>query len=80
MFSDAERRGELTASFYQPALDYANLERTVGALPDHIAMRPVVKGRVGTTGYCMGGSASVRAATIFGNPIAARAAFHPVAS
>jgi carboxymethylenebutenolidase len=77
VFGDPERRGKFMAGYYQPALDYTNLERTVGALLDHIATRPDVKGRVGTTGYCMGGNASVRVATIFGNRIAATAAFHP---
>ena len=77
VFGDPERRGKFMASYYQPALDYTNLERTVGAVLDQIAIRPDVKGRVGTTGYCMGGNASVRVATIFGNRIAATAAFHP---
>lgn len=77
VFGDPERRAKFVAGYYQPALDYTNLERTVGALLDHIQTRPDVKGRVGTTGYCMGGNASVRVATIFGDRIAATAAFHP---
>ncbi len=77
VFADPERRGKFMAAYYQPALDYTNLEKTVGAVLDHIATRPDVKGRVGTTGYCMGGNASVRVATIFGARIAATAAFHP---
>jgi carboxymethylenebutenolidase len=77
VFADPERRGKFMATYYQPALDYTNLQKTVGAVLDHIATRPEVKGRVGTTGYCMGGNASVRVATILGARIAATAAFHP---
>ena len=77
VFQDNELRGKFMAGYYLPALDYKNLEKTIGAVLDHIAGRPDVKGRVGTTGYCMGGNASVRTATIFGDRIAATAAFHP---
>jgi carboxymethylenebutenolidase len=35
-----------------------------------------VTGKVGTTGYCMGGNISLRIATIFGDRIAATASFH----
>jgi carboxymethylenebutenolidase len=65
------------AGYYMPALDYGNLEKTVGAVLDHIAGSNDVRGGVGTTGYCMGGNASFRTATIFGARIAATAAFHP---
>jgi carboxymethylenebutenolidase len=77
VFSDPEQRGKFFAGYYAPALDYDNLKKTVGAVLDHIAKRSDVKGGVGTTGYCMGGNASVRTATIFGERIAATAAFHP---
>ncbi len=77
VFQTPDLRGTFMAKYYMPALDYTNLEKTVGAVLDHIAARPDVKGRVGTTGYCMGGNASVRTATIFGDRIAATAAFHP---
>ncbi len=77
VFQDAELRGKFMADYYLPALAYENLQKTIGAVLDHIAARPDVAGRVGTTGYCMGGNASVRAATIFGDRIAATAAFHP---
>jgi carboxymethylenebutenolidase len=76
-FQDPDLRGKFMAGYYLPALDYANLRTTVGAALDHIAARPDFTGRVGTTGYCMGGNASVRTATIFGDRIAATAAFHP---
>jgi carboxymethylenebutenolidase len=77
VFSDPELRSRFMAEYYLPALDYGNLEKTVGALLNHIVAQPDVKGRIGTTGYCMGGNASVRVATIFGNRIAATAALHP---
>ncbi len=77
VFGDPQRRARFMAEYYLPALDYANLKKTVGALLDHIEGRPDIKGSIGTTGYCMGGNASVRTATIFGDRIAATAAFHP---
>src|SRR3569623_308146 len=77
VFQDPEMRGKLLAGYYMPALSYENLEKTIGALLDHIAGSADVRGGVGTTGYCMGGNASVRAATIFGSRITATAAFHP---
>ena len=77
LFRDPDLRGKFMAGYYLPALDYANLGKTIGAVLDHIATRPDFKGQVGTTGYCMGGNASVRAATVFGERIAATAAFHP---
>jgi len=77
VFSDPEKRGAFWTGYYMPAVDYGNLEKTIGALLDHIAGRDDVRGGVGTTGYCMGGNASTRAATIFGSRISAAAAFHP---
>ncbi len=77
VFGDPQLRARFMAEYYVPALDYANLEKTVGALLDHIVARPDIKGGIGTTGYCMGGNASVRVATIFGARIGATAGFHP---
>jgi carboxymethylenebutenolidase len=77
VFSDPDLRGKFMSGYYLPATAYENLEKTIGAVLEHIAGRPDVRGGVGTTGYCMGGNASVRAATIFGDRIAATAAFHP---
>jgi len=77
VFADPGLRGKFMAGYYMPAIDYANLTTTIGAVLDHIAIRGDVKGRVGTTGYCMGGNASFRTGTIFGERIAATAAFHP---
>ena len=77
VFQDPERQRKFMAGYYLPALDYTNLQHTIGALLDYLSGRPEVRGGVGTTGYCMGGNASVRAATIFGARIKATAAFHP---
>jgi carboxymethylenebutenolidase len=80
VFADPDRRLEFMQGWYLPALSYANLTTTIGAVLSHIAKRPDVKdaqGRVAITGYCMGGNAAFRAATIFGDRIAATAAFHP---
>lgn len=77
VFANPASKAKFFADYYGPALDYTNLERTIGAVLDHIATRADVRGGVGTTGYCMGGNASVRAGTIFGARIAATAAFHP---
>jgi carboxymethylenebutenolidase len=77
VFGDPQLRARFMSEYYLPALDYANLKKTVGALLDHILARPDFRGGIGTTGYCMGGNASVRAATVFGERIAATAGFHP---
>src|SRR5580704_3225938 len=77
VFQDPALRGKFMGGYYMPALAYENLTKTIGAVLEHVAARPDVRGRIGTTGYCMGGNASVRAATIFGDRIAATAAFHP---
>jgi carboxymethylenebutenolidase len=77
LFGDPARRDRFLAEYYLPALDYSNLQKTIGALLEHIAAQADIAGGVGTTGYCMGGNASVRAATVFGDRIAATAAFHP---
>jgi carboxymethylenebutenolidase len=77
VFQDPELRGKFFAGYYAPAVDYGNLGKTIGAVLDHIEKSGEVRGGVGTTGYCMGGNASFRAGTIFGNRITATAAFHP---
>ena len=76
VFQDAELRGKFMSGYYLPALAYENLERTVGAVLNHIAARPDVRGHVGTTGYCMGGRLSLVAAANLGERIAAAASFH----
>jgi carboxymethylenebutenolidase len=76
VFADPARRARFMAEFYAPALAYEHLRTTIGALLDALAARADVTGKVGTTGYCMGGNASFRIATICGDRIAATATFH----
>ena len=76
-FKNPEVRAEFMRTYHASAVDYQNLQKTIGALLKHIAARPDVRGRVGTTGYCMGGNVSVRVGSIFGDQIAATAGFHP---
>lgn len=77
VFQNPELRAKFTANYYAPALAYENLEKTVGALLEHVATRSDVRGPLGTTGYCLGGNVSVRVAELFGDRIAATAGFHP---
>ncbi|HVV82402.1 MAG TPA: dienelactone hydrolase family protein [Kofleriaceae bacterium] len=77
IFADPERRARFQRDYYLPALDYGNLHRTVAAVLDHLAGRDDVTGKVGTTGYCMGGNASFRIATVLGDRITTTACFHP---
>lgn len=76
LFEDEGLRAAFMTRFYGPALAYDNLKSDIGALLDWLGKRSDVSGRVGTTGYCMGGNASLRTATIFGDRIAAAASFH----
>jgi carboxymethylenebutenolidase len=76
LFGDAVKGPKFHAGYYAHGVDNGKLEVTIGAVLDHISARPDVRGKVGTTGYCMGGNASLRAAEIFGERIAATAAFH----
>jgi len=63
-------------TFYASATDYDHLKVDIGAVLEYLANRPDVHGGIGTTGYCMGGNISLRIATLFGDRIAATAAFH----
>jgi carboxymethylenebutenolidase len=75
-FSDKEKAPQFMANYYGHAVDNAKLKVTIGAVLDHLAARNDVRGKVGTTGYCMGGNASLRLAEIFGDRIAATATVH----
>ena len=77
LFADPAMRARFLREYYAHAIAYDRLQATIGALLDHLAARDDTTGRVGTTGYCMGGNASFRAATLFGDRLAACAAFHP---
>ncbi|HEY4244002.1 MAG TPA: dienelactone hydrolase family protein [Kofleriaceae bacterium] len=76
VFKDPEMRAKFGSEYYGKAIDYDKLKMTVGALLDAIEARSDVRGGVGTTGYCMGGNCSFRAATLFPGRIAATACFH----
>ncbi|HEY0194752.1 MAG TPA: dienelactone hydrolase family protein [Kofleriaceae bacterium] len=76
MLADSAIMKQFMTTFYASATDYDHIQTDLGAVLDHFDQRPDVQGGVGTTGYCMGGNISVRAATIFGDRIAATAAFH----
>jgi carboxymethylenebutenolidase len=76
LFRDPAKGPKFQADYYAHAVDNAKLQVTVGAVLDHIAARSDVRGKVGTTGYCMGGNASLRVAEIFGDRIAATATVH----
>lgn len=75
-FSDKDKAPVFMANYYGHAVDNAKLEVTIGGVLAHIAKRTDVHGKVGVTGYCMGGNASLRIAEIFGDRIAATGAFH----
>jgi len=77
IFRSDEGRKRFFTEFYGPAIAYENLETDIGPLLAYLHGRPDVKpGPVGTTGYCMGGNASFRVATLFGDEIGATASFH----
>jgi carboxymethylenebutenolidase len=74
-WSDEKRREALG-----PRLGSTNPEKSasdMAAFFKFLAEQPQVKGtKVGTTGYCMGGGMSMRAAGLFPDQVAAAAAFH----
>jgi len=56
----------------------ANVMRDTGAFLDFLGAQPGVRpGRIGVTGYCMGGRFALTAAGTFPDRIGAAAAFHP---
>jgi len=74
--SDPKKRAEffgVRMASTSPARSAAD----TGAFLDFLSKQPQVKGeKVGTTGYCMGGAMSLRAAGMFPDRVAAAAAFH----
>jgi carboxymethylenebutenolidase len=77
VFTDPDVRNEVMTKF-MPSTDPQKSTRDTGAFLDWLAKQPQVKGqKVGTTGYCMGGGISLRAAGEFPDRVAAAAAFHP---
>jgi carboxymethylenebutenolidase len=76
LFSDPEQRKVLMEKFFAHATQ-ANIMSDTAAFLDYLAAQPDVKpGRVGVTGYCMGGLMSLTAAGTYPDRIAACASYH----
>jgi carboxymethylenebutenolidase len=76
VFTDPEKRKVLMEKFFAHATQANIMADTQGFL-DYLAAQPDVKpGRVGTTGYCMGGLMSLTAAGTYPDRIAATASYH----
>jgi carboxymethylenebutenolidase len=76
VFGDPEARKVLMEKFFAPATP-ANIMSDTKAFLDRIAEeRDVKPGKIGTTGYCMGGLMSLTAAGTFPDRIAAAASYH----
>ena len=74
-FSDPDQRARIGALMSQ--VTKARAATDTGAFLDHLAALPDVNaGKVGTTGYCMGGGLSLNAAGHFPGRIVAAASFH----
>lgn len=76
IFADPAQKQLFFAKYYGPTLEYGHLEAALAPLLAALEARPDFNGKVGTTGYCMGGNASLRVAALFGAKIAAAASFH----
>lgn len=76
VFSDPEQRKVLMEKFFARATP-ANVMSDTGAFLDFLAAQPDVRpGGIGTTGYCMGGAMSLRAAGTYPDRIVAAASYH----
>jgi len=76
VFTDPEKRKILMEKFFARATP-ANIMSDTGAFLDYLAAQADVKpGRIGTTGYCMGGLMSLTAAGTYPDRIAATASYH----
>jgi carboxymethylenebutenolidase len=75
-FTDPEKRKVLMEKFFAHASP-ANIMRDTRVYLDFLAAQPEVKpGKIGTTGYCLGGLMSLTAAGTYPERIAATASFH----
>lgn len=75
-FGDEETRRATIARLFA-STDVAKQRSDTQACLDFLAKQPMVKGdKVGTTGYCMGGAISLRAAGNFPDRVVAAGAFH----
>jgi carboxymethylenebutenolidase len=76
IFSDPEQRKMLMERFMSLATP-ANVMSDTKYFLDYIGSQPdAKKGRIGTTGYCMGGLMSLTAAGTYPDRIAAAASYH----
>jgi carboxymethylenebutenolidase len=76
VFSDPEKRKILMEKFFAHATP-ANMMSDTSAFLDYLVAQADVKpGRIGTTGYCMGGLMSLTAAGTYPDRIAATASYH----
>lgn len=76
VFKDPHVRAEWTKSVL-PTVTAAKIMSDVPALLEHLDSQPSVKrGKIGVTGYCLGGRLSLAAAGHFPNRIAAAASYH----
>jgi carboxymethylenebutenolidase len=76
LFSDPEQRKTLMEKFFALATS-ANIMSDTASFLDYLAHDPRVKpGKIGTTGYCMGGFMSLTAAGTYPDRIAACASYH----
>lgn len=75
-FSDPEIRKDLMTRV-MPAASIPNIMRDTKAFLAYLASYPKVRdGKIGTTGYCMGGRLSIAAAGTFPDRITAAASYH----
>jgi carboxymethylenebutenolidase len=76
LFSDPDIRAEWTKNVL-PTVSVANIMRDVPAFLAHLDSHDEVRpGKIGTTGYCLGGRLSLSAAGHFPKSIAAAASYH----
>jgi carboxymethylenebutenolidase len=76
VFSDPEQRKVLMEKFFAYATP-PNIMSDTRAILDYMRAQPsVVKGGIGTTGYCLGGFMSLTAAGTYPDEIVAAASFH----
>jgi carboxymethylenebutenolidase len=76
LFSDPAIRAEWSKRVL-PTVSVANIMRDVSAFLAYLDAEPTVRrGKIGTTGYCLGGRLSLAAAGHFPDRIAAAASYH----
>jgi carboxymethylenebutenolidase len=76
VFSDPEKRKVLMEKYFALATQ-SNIMSDTRAFLDYLSVQPDVRpGKIGTTGYCMGGLMSLTAAGTYPERIAAAASYH----